>query len=357
MPGKSARGSYAWHVPKPPRITRNCGWSCSTWRRKSIPTPRTAPRCCARLESRIYSSATSCSRGSRIARASSTRCWPRRCSSTRNSITPCCTDFLIVHEIPAIGTKSAIRLQAGSLPRACSDVRTSSARGLPLPRIRGRRARTSGGSSLNPNRTADLDYRRLVRDSRRIEESAQRPRIRIALLSDAATQQFVPVLKTLFSENALTAELYEAPFDAMELEVINPASGLYAFKRDVVLLIHSIQALRARYYEQGMSPEFDRMIRIWDALGANSAARIVQCNFALPYERPFGQFDQKLQQSLYAETRLLNARIAQAAGERANVLVCDIESIASYVGRKHWFDERLWDMSKTFCSLEFLPQA
>jgi FkbH-like protein len=210
---------------------------------------------------------------------------------------------------------------------------------------------------VNPNKTADLDYRRLVRDSRRIEESSDRHRVRIALLSDAATQQFIPVLKTLFSENGVTAELYEAPFDAMELEVINPASGLYAFEPDVVLLIHSIQALRARYYEQGMSPEFDRMLRIWDALAANSAARIVQCNFPLPYERPFGQFDQKLQQSLYAETRLLNARIALAAGERANVLVCDIESVASYVGRKHWFDERLWDMSKTFCSLEFLPQA
>ena len=148
--------------------------------------------------------------------------------------------------------------------------------------------------------------------------------MRIALLSDAATQQFIPVLKTLFSENGVTAELYEAPFDAMELEVINPASGLYAFEPDVVLLIHSIQALRARYYEQGMSPEFDRMLRIWDALAANSAARIVQCNFPLPYERPFGQFDQKLQQSLYAETRLLNARIALAAGERANGLLADV---------------------------------
>ncbi len=155
----------------------------------------------------------------------------------------------------------------------------------------------------------------------------------------------------------MAVEIYEAPFDAMELEVLNPAAGLYAFKPDVVLLIHSIQALRARYYEHGMSDEFDRICRIWDALSANSAARIVQCNFALPYERPFGQFDQKLRRSLYAETRSLNERIALAAGDKANVLVCDIESTASYVGRKHWFDERLWDMSKTFCSLEFLPHA
>jgi len=210
---------------------------------------------------------------------------------------------------------------------------------------------------MNPNKTADLDYRRLVRESRRIDVSRHQHRVRIALLSDAATQQFLPLLKALLSENAVTAEIYEAPFDAMELEVLNPAAGLYAFKPDVVVLIHSTQALRARYYEHGMSAEFDRMSRIWDALAAGGVVRIVQCNFPLPYERPFGQFDQKVHQSLYAETRLLNSRIAQAAGERADVLVCDIESIASYVGRKHWFDERLWDMSKTFCRLEFLPHA
>jgi FkbH-like protein len=210
---------------------------------------------------------------------------------------------------------------------------------------------------VNPNKTVDLDYRRLVRESRRIDESRHSHRVRIALVSDAATQQFVPVLRTLFSENAVTAEIYEAPFDAMELEVINPASGLYAFKPEVVVLIHSTQALRARYYEQGMAPEFDRLCRIWDALAAHGSARIVQCNFPMPYERPFGQFDQKIHQSLYAEIQLLNARIAHATGERANVLVCDLESIASYVGRKHWFDDRLWDMSKTYCSLEHLPHA
>jgi FkbH-like protein len=210
---------------------------------------------------------------------------------------------------------------------------------------------------LNPNKTIDLDYRRLVRESQRVDPSRYTSRVRIALLSDAATQQFVPVLRTLLAANEIGPDFYEGPFDAIELEVLNPASGLYAFEPDVVVLVNSTQALRSRYYEHGIEPEFERIARIWDALAAKTACRIIQCNFALPYDRPFGQFDLKLQDSLYSKTKALNAQIALAANQRPNILLCDIEAVASYFGRQNWFDERLWDMSKTFCSLEYLPHA
>jgi FkbH-like protein len=208
---------------------------------------------------------------------------------------------------------------------------------------------------LNPNSTIDLDYRRLVRDSRRLDISHHRQQIRVALLSDAATQQFVPILKTLFHENGVGVHFYEGPFDAIELEVINPQSGLYTFKPDVVIFLHSTQALRARYY---LTPGREQPVtRLWDVLSNHSPCRIIQCNFPLPCERPFGQFDLKIQQSLYTATQQLNAQLAEAARQRPNVLLCDMESIASYIGRKHWFDDRLWDMSKTFCALEHLPAA
>ncbi|HEY3850725.1 MAG TPA: HAD-IIIC family phosphatase, partial [Steroidobacteraceae bacterium] len=210
---------------------------------------------------------------------------------------------------------------------------------------------------MNPNKTVDLDYRRLVRSGRKLPGSGEAAAVRIALLSDAATQQFVPVLRSLFAENGFLADLYEAAFDAVELEVIDTGSGLYAFKPDVAVLLNATQALRSRHYEHGMEPELDRIRRTWDALGANSTCRIIQCNFALPYERPFGQFDLKVQRSLYTETRALNSQIAELARDRPNVLLCDIEAVASYVGRRTWFDDRLWDMSKTFCNLEYLPWA
>ena len=47
------------------------------------------------------------------------------------------------------------------------------------------------------DRLPNLDYSRLVAASKKIEPAIERPVLKLALLSDAATQQFVPVLRTL----------------------------------------------------------------------------------------------------------------------------------------------------------------
>ncbi|MBV8855151.1 MAG: HAD family hydrolase [Sinobacteraceae bacterium] len=215
---------------------------------------------------------------------------------------------------------------------------------------------------MNPNKTPDLDYGRLVKRSRQLLRAAVDAGgllggLRVALLSDAATQQFVPVLRALLADNGIAAQFYEGLFDAIELEAIDPASALHAFKPDFILVINSAQGLRARYYEHGIDAELPRIQRIWDGLAQHSRGRIIQCNLALPYDRPFGQFDLKLGTSLYTATRTLNSQLAEFAARRADVLLCDVEAIASYSGRRSWFDERLWDLSKTFCNLEHLPQV
>jgi FkbH-like protein len=208
-------------------------------------------------------------------------------------------------------------------------------------------------------KTVSLDYARLVRESRKLSSNGAGQEIRIALLSDAASQQFVPLLKTLFHENGVHAEFYEGAFDALELEALNPASGLYSFGPGVIVLANCTQTLRSRYYASQpadfLEVSTERMLRIWDALERYSSARVIQCNYPLPYERQFGNYDLKVPHSLYSVTWELNSRIALYARERSNILVCDVESIASYLGRKQWFDERLWTLSKTFCQLDCLP--
>jgi FkbH-like protein len=77
----------------------------------------------------------------------------------------------------------------------------------------------------------------------------------------------------------------------------------------------------------------------------------------MPYERCFGNFDHKAPGSLYAAAALLNARIAEEARTRAHVLINDVEAVASWMGRRHWFDDRLWDLAKSFCALDQLPHV
>jgi len=216
--------------------------------------------------------------------------------------------------------------------------------------------------SVNPT-TEDLslDYRALVAASRRLDPAKAARKVKVALLSDAATQRFVPVLRTLFHRQGVEAEIYEAPFDGLELEIYNPASGLYQFKPDFVVVLNSVQALRANFLKRpGDSISFveetvARMAKIWDVIQSHLTATLIQSNFVLPYERFFGNFDHKTPESFYAAVGAINSKMTEASRSRGSVLVNDVESVASWLGRRFWFEERFWDSAKYFCSLECLP--
>ena len=65
----------------------------------------------------------------------------------------------------------------------------------------------------------DLDYRHLLAASRKLSDASEKPALRLALLSDAATQQLIPVLRVVLDRSGYSAKIYEGPFDAIELEV------------------------------------------------------------------------------------------------------------------------------------------
>jgi len=127
------------------------------------------------------------------------------------------------------------------------------------------------------------------------------------------------------------------------------------------VILNSVQALRSVF----LRPETEaasfventseRITRIWDAIQSNLPATILQSNFVLPYERFFGNFDQKVPQSLYATVAALNSHIAENARSRGSVLLCDVESIASWLGRQQWFEDRFWDSAKNLCALDCQP--
>jgi FkbH-like protein len=206
-----------------------------------------------------------------------------------------------------------------------------------------------------------MDYAALVRASRRLDFPADAQKVRIALLADAATQQLAPLLRVLFHRCGFDASIYEGPFDAIRLEALDANSGLYRFQPDIIVALNSVQALRTAFGKRtGDASEFlaeksNELLAVWDAIHSHTSAVILQSTFVLPYERPFGNFDRKTAASLTSVVHSLNAFIAEQVRARSGVLVNDLESVASWIGGRFWFDDRLWDMAKTFCAPEHLP--
>lgn len=208
----------------------------------------------------------------------------------------------------------------------------------------------------------ELDYFKLIKRLKRLDAKACGKTVRLALLSDAASQQLVTVLRVLLHDAGIHAEVFEAGFDTIEAEVFNPASELYAFKPEVIVLLHSTAALKARYYAHpGDKATFAdaalaRIVALWDGIKSQCSATVIQSNFIAPVERLFGNYDHKVAASLYASVQALNLHLAEKSRDYPHVLINDVEALASYVGRGAWFDEKLWTLAKSPCALEHLPR-
>jgi FkbH-like protein len=206
-----------------------------------------------------------------------------------------------------------------------------------------------------------LDYFQLLRDHRTLDTTGL-PKLKVAVLAEFASQKYCQVLRVLFAKSGIDAVLYEAEYDTIELEALNPESGLYAFAPDVVLVLPSTNALRYKYFQEtaARAELGDRVAaqfaEIWRAIASRTKAQIIQGNFAMPYERQFGSFDWKVPTSFYVQVHRLNEKLAELA-RGTNVLIDDIDAVAAHVGRATWLDEKLWTMAKMLCSLEHLPRV
>jgi FkbH-like protein len=209
--------------------------------------------------------------------------------------------------------------------------------------------------------TAHLDYFALVREAKRLDRSRCTVRRTVAVLADCSTQHLQPVLEALFARAGIDATVHLGEFDTIEQEILDPSSALYAVAPDCVVLLQSTSALRDRYFDArgdrtGFAAETAaRTVGLWDTLAARLPATVVQSTYVRPQERVFGNYDLKVPESLGAVIMALNATFAEQARARPQVLLADIDAIASWVGRRSFFDERLWALAKAPCGLEHLP--
>lgn len=206
------------------------------------------------------------------------------------------------------------------------------------------------------------DYFQLIKAAKKelptLEAKAER-KAKVALLADCTTQHLTPLIKVIAARRGIQVDIYEAGYDAIELEVFNPASQLYAFDPDFVFILKSTEKLKQKVHA---APSLltsgqiaDHISAIWGAIKQHSRATIIQSTFVLPIERPFGNFGRTLPQAIDQMVVDINHRLIEAARSDRSVVIDDIDYLAGLVGRRHWIDETLWALAKEPCALEYLP--
>src|ERR1041384_5776215 len=123
----------------------------------------------------------------------------------------------------------------------------------------------------------ELDYFTLVSEARTLDATACPRTLRVAVLADFATQQLVPLIKVLCARSGFRIEVYEAGYDSIDTEILNPRSGLYQFDPQFIAILNAAEHLKKRFYETDDRAGFSesivaRFVNLWKVLKHNSKA-------------------------------------------------------------------------------------
>jgi FkbH-like protein len=190
------------------------------------------------------------------------------------------------------------------------------------------------------------------------------PARRVALAGEAATQFLALALKGEGVRRGLALDLYEAGYDQLEAELLDPGSALYAHRPALVVLQPTAEHLAARLAHtapearEGLwEAELARLMALWDAIGRHAGARIVCFNYAELDDGVFGHGANKVKGSLRYQLRRLNLALMDAAAARPELFVFDLAALQAQHGRERLFDRKTHYAAAMPLALELLPEV
>ena len=176
--------------------------------------------------------------------------------------------------------------------------------------------------------------------------------LRVALLSSFSIEFIHDSLLAQGFLNSLHLSIYQSGFAQYRQEILTPASGLYAFQPDVVVLAVEGKDLLPAFYE-GYLDEFQKDCALtleqttaeWRELikrfRQNSAAVLLLHNCVAPTVPPLGILDGHLSNGQEQLIHQWNSNLYTLAGANRNIYVVDYARLVRRWGSQQWYDNRM----------------
>jgi FkbH-like protein len=186
--------------------------------------------------------------------------------------------------------------------------------------------------------------------------------VRLALVGTYTTEPLAHALRCAACREGVFARVYEAPFGALEAEILNPASGLYREPCDLVVLALNAAALThlppaaadAEAVAAAVRDQVAHFQLLWSTLQARLACPVLQ-HVPEPRGRSYiGPAERAWPAGPDAWVSAVSAGCFAAAPPAVHWL--DTAGLAQNVGLEQWFDDRLYFHGKYGFNPRFLDR-
>jgi FkbH-like protein len=182
--------------------------------------------------------------------------------------------------------------------------------------------------------------------------------VKVALLGDTATQFLATAIKGVGVERGYNINLFEAEYNQVERQVLDPTSDLHQFAAKYTVVFQSTHKLLETYSlkdASDWSKLCEERIQFIRTLCETIEGKIIYFNYPEIDDTVFGQYANRTELSFTWQIRLLNCELMRLTQEYPNLYICDIAVLQNQFGREWMFDSSVYVSTEMVLSLDALP--
>ncbi len=187
------------------------------------------------------------------------------------------------------------------------------------------------------------------------------PIIKIAVVGDTATQLLCTAIRGMGVERAYNMDLFEAEYNQVERQLLDPTSDLYQFNADFIVIFQSTHKLGEHHSMLSTEQQVtlaDERISFLTTVCENPALagkKIIYFNYPEIDDTVFGSYANKVDSSFTFQVRKLNYELMRLSQQYQNLFICDIASLQNKLGRDVMFAANVYTSTEMILSMDALP--
>lgn len=187
------------------------------------------------------------------------------------------------------------------------------------------------------------------------------PHLKLSLLGDTATQFLTTAIRGMGVERGYNIDLFEAEYNQVERQLLDPTSDLYQFDADFIVIFQSTHKLgeyHAMLNAEQQATLSDERISFLSTVCENpslAGKKIIYFNYPEIGDTVFGSYGNKVVSSFTFQVRKLNYELMRLSQHYQNLFICDLAELQNKFGRDRMFAPNTYTNTEMILTMDVLP--
>ena len=206
-------------------------------------------------------------------------------------------------------------------------------------------------------RVDELGFNDYLKHAQEVEAASPEGKpLRVAILRSYTLEQIEPVLRLRLLLDGYRPEFWIGGFDQYHQEVLDPSSGLHAFRPDLVLILVRLEEVLPDFCEafptrtadewrEQLAHRAKELVEIAGHAATELSAQVILQNMSPPWDGYLGIFDA---QQAAGQAQLVHEmnRHLTSVGDVPGAFLWDFDAFVRQHGHRALFDPKMWYVSK-----------